>query len=81
MQLGVLVDEMLMGVFKVLQNPLEDHDANCLRDIALKLIKDSPENLNDALSLMKLAKRARPKGPLIGKKVDEWSKMLIQDKQ
>lgn len=80
-QLGVLVDEILMGVFKVLQNPLEDHDANCLRDIALKLIKDSPENLNDALSLMKLAKRARPKGPLIGKKVDEWSKMLIQDKQ
>ena len=78
-KLGILLDDTLMELLTLLKNPLQDQDACYLRDIALKIFKRSPENLNDALSLMKLAKRARPQGKFIEKKVDEWSKMLSQD--
>jgi hypothetical protein len=50
---------------------LYDTDADYLRDIALAIENGKKVQLADALRLMTLAKRARPNGPLIEKKVKE----------
>ena len=55
---------------------LEDKDADVLRDIAVKIENGDPLSLNYALALMELAKRARPDGPFINNKVQEYKKKL-----
>lgn len=54
--------------------PVVDKDAETLRDIALKLERHS---LRDAYSLMELALRIRPHGPVIYEKVAEYKKRII----
>lgn len=51
-------------------------DANKLRDIALKYDNKSKLDVSDALFLMSLAKQAKPMGPLILRKVDEYTSTL-----
>ena len=48
---------------------------NQIRDVALKIQRDpNGIELNDALSLMKVAGNLRPQGPLIHQKIREWAK-------
>lgn len=53
---------------------LEDNDADFLRDLALKLEK---EDFEKAKRLMELALIARPLGPFIQKKVDEYNEKEV----
>lgn len=51
---------------------LLDQDANILRDVALKYERGQTPTRAEALALMRLARRARPKGGLINKKIMDW---------
>jgi hypothetical protein len=51
---------------------LKDSDAEYLRDIALKIYKQSDLSKSDALQLMELAGRARPHGAFIKEKILTW---------
>lgn len=53
---------------------LVDSDANILRDVALKYETGAPITREEALALMRLAGRARPRGGHIQAKIREWSK-------
>ena len=63
----------------VVDKKLENADAEYLRDIALKIESQTPLGLQDALSLMTLAQRARPDGPQINAKVAQWQQALMTD--
>lgn len=54
---------------------LHGRDANYLRDLALRL---EAESLEDALSLMQLAQRARPSGAFIARKIEEYKSRLAR---
>lgn len=71
-QIEVLVDS-ICGHLKM---SLVDGDANYLRDIAEKIVNKREMQMDDALLLMLLAKRARPNGHYISKKVEEWSAQM-----
>ncbi|WP_418135117.1 hypothetical protein [Psychromonas sp. GE-S-Ul-11] len=53
---------------------LEDRDATVLRDIALELEKDN--KIETALVLMEMAKKIRPNGSFINKKISEYKTKL-----
>lgn len=55
---------------------LRDDDARCLRDAALGIEGKVDLKLQDSLALMKLARRARPNGPFIGQKIEEYEARL-----
>ncbi|WP_339109287.1 hypothetical protein [Thioclava sp. GXIMD4216] len=50
-----------------------------LRDMALRMHQGAAPSKQDALFLMQLALAGRPNGPLLKKKVAEWSKTLSVD--
>lgn len=56
---------------------LKDGDADYLRDIAVKIENDKELALEDCLALMKLAQRARPSGPFISWKVQDYESRLV----
>ncbi|WP_319497379.1 hypothetical protein [uncultured Cohaesibacter sp.] len=58
------------------KSALYDDDANYLRDIALKAERSEVLTAEDAVKLLTLANRARPKGPLIKRKLEEFRKKL-----
>lgn len=53
--------------------PLVDPDAMYLRDIAIKIAEGDDLTIGDATALMKLAHRARPTGPFINQKLQEYA--------
>lgn len=53
--------------------PLNDDDIDTIKDMAIFLEKIEPKR---ALKLMSIAKKLRPKGPLIRKKVKEYEKLI-----
>jgi hypothetical protein len=53
--------------------PFEDSDADILRDVALKFETGAELTREDAIALMGLALRCRPSGPLIRRKLAEWT--------
>lgn len=55
-------------------NSIKDAEINILRDVALKFESAQTLDQEEALSLMKIAARHRPNGPLIVRKIEEWSK-------
>ena len=63
----------------VVDRKLENADAEYLRDIALKIESQMSLELQDALSLMTLAQRARPDGPQINAKIAQWQHALMAD--
>lgn len=66
------LESLAEGISKQVMNV----DAIKLRDIALKYDKKSKLDVSDALYLMSLAKQAKPMGPLILRKVDEYTTTL-----
>ncbi|WP_138464233.1 hypothetical protein [Poseidonocella sp. HB161398] len=71
-----IVDQTLEAAFGLVAATLRDRDADALRDIASKIARGDGTSLEDALALMKLARRARPNGPHIARMVEEWSARL-----
>ena len=70
-------------IFKT-SDMLRDEDAEYLKNIALEIQKGklrSSLDLGHAKLLMKLAKRARPKGPLINNWLDDFEKRLGASKK
>ena len=63
------------------QSSLHDHDADTLRDIAIRLEKFGNVALKDSAALMELAKRARPSGPLINRKLEYYRKRMKEGTQ
>ena len=57
---------------------LFDHDANYLRDIALKIENKEELTIKESLQLMELAHRARPDGPGIKRKIKEYKNIVEQ---
>lgn len=55
---------------------LLNEDADILREIALKYDNNKKLTIDDAYYLMRLAKRARPNGPVISKKISDYEKLL-----
>ena len=55
------------------ENVLKGNDADVLRDCALSYQANRPLVLDEAISLMKLAARARPEGRKIQGKLAEWT--------
>ncbi len=51
---------------------LTDMDADVLRDVALNYERGQPPSHAEALALMRLARRARPRGAVIQKKIRDW---------
>jgi len=51
---------------------LNDSDADVLRDVSFKYETKKAISKAEALSLMKIAQRARPNGPFINTKISEW---------
>ncbi len=78
-QVREIVDQTLEAAFGLVADALRDGDADGLRDIASKIAARRDMPLSDALILMKLARRARPGGPHIRRKVEEWSARLKED--
>ena len=70
------IEVVVRSICKEIERRLFDGDANYLRDIADKIVGGKELRLADALDLMKLAKRARPGGEYISKRVDEWNSEL-----
>jgi hypothetical protein len=66
--------ENIMGVFceTLSERILLDQDANVLRDVALKYERGQTPTRAEALALMRLARRARPQGAVIQKKILDW---------
>lgn len=60
---------------------LLDSDADCLRDVAVKIEQGTATSLQDAAALMQLALRARPDGPFIRKKVEDYATRLAKSKE
>jgi hypothetical protein len=71
-----IIENLLDAVFTIVGLTMHDADANYLRDIAVKIEQKNEPTLQDALALMRLAKRARPNGPFICQKIDEWNLRL-----
>lgn len=60
---------------------LHDEDADALRDMALRIEQGKRLALSDALVLMALARRARPKGPFISRKLEEYRQALARPRR
>lgn len=63
------------------KSSLHDHDADTLRDIAIRLERFGSVALKDSAALMELAKRARPSGPLINRKLEYYRKKMKEGTQ
>lgn len=63
------------------QSSMHDHDADTLRDIAIRLERFGSVALKDSAALMELAKRARPSGPLINRKLEYYRKKMKESTQ
>ena len=77
------ISKGLGEIFKT-SDMLRDEDAEYLKNIALEIQKGklrSSLDLGHAKLLMKLAKRARPKGPLINNWLDDFEKRLGASKK
>jgi len=61
------------SILNLTRTSLDGEELNDLRDIALRLYDMSPALAKDALTLMRIVSRARPKGPLIQQKIEEWT--------
>jgi hypothetical protein len=72
-------DELLADVIG--NKPIEDYHADAHRDIALKYERNEPLSLQDAVYLMEVAHKLRPKGPLIKNKMDEYRKLMTEAEQ
>jgi hypothetical protein len=66
----VVKDQGIKGNDKPPTGILNDKDANLLKDIAIRLEKNSPQA---AFKLMTLARKVRPNSPVIQKKMAEYS--------
>jgi len=73
-----LVLSLLSALLQVVAFPpsLKDDDGAFLRDLALKYESQQAPSLQDAARLMELARRARPGGPFIKRKLAEYSSRL-----
>ena len=70
------LDVLIQGVSVKINHSLMDKDANDLRDMAFKIEKGEALSMEDALTLMRLAHRARPNGSVIKKKVAEYEAIV-----
>ena len=70
--------ELIADQLAAYYSPLEmkKGTVEALRDIALRIARGEELGLNDALTLMKQAQQLRPEGPVINKKVEEWTNKL-----
>lgn len=75
-QISVLAESISKQINKVHNTGLEDTDADNLRDIAMKSENKIALTLEDAHYLMSLAHKARPEGPIIKKKIQEFKRLL-----
>lgn len=57
---------------------LRQEDADMLRDLAVRMEISADFDLSDAYKLMLLARRARPDGQLILKKVEQYEHCLAE---
>lgn len=76
---GSAVEDALELGLKINANitySLTEEQVNSLRDIALRIFDHESNSIEDALVLMKIALSHRPHGPLIKKKVQQWSALL-----
>jgi hypothetical protein len=61
--------------------PSKDTMVATIRDTALKISRQEVLGLEDALELMRIAQLLRPDGPMINRKVTEWSSFLASEGQ
>ncbi len=55
---------------------IRDQDIDHLRDIAVRIEKNAELTVEHSLSIMQIAQRGRPDGPLILKKIDEYKQKI-----
>ena len=55
---------------------IRDQDIDHLRDIAVRIEKNAELTVEHSLSIMQIAQRGRPDGPLILKKIDEYNQKI-----
>ena len=81
-EVEAILENTLSALLPILQpeptSSLLGSDADHLRDIAVKIEQGTAPSLQDAAALMNLALRARPKGQLIRKKVEDYAARLKQ---
>ncbi len=71
-EVGDIVAELTEALARQQSRNLDNTDADVLRDVALKAETGERVTPAQALALMRLAKRARPDGPLIVRKLAQW---------
>ncbi|MBI1262330.1 MAG: hypothetical protein GC184_11455 [Rhizobiales bacterium] len=70
---STLLEDLMPFISLGASQRLSDRDADCLRDIALKIEAGQQLSTRDALELMQLARRARPDGALIKRKIADYA--------
>lgn len=71
-QISVLAEGISKQINRTNNAGLESNDADSLRDIALKFENKKPLTIEDAYYLMRLANKARPEGPFIKSKIEQY---------
>lgn len=71
-QISVLAEVISKQINRASNARLENNDADHLRDIALKFESKKALTIEDAYYLMGLAHKARPEGPVIKHKLDQY---------
>jgi hypothetical protein len=77
--IGQLIDHFLLDSSpstRIRKKTLTSEDGDNLRDIALKIEKKNNLSIKDAYILMELAQRAKPFGPMIRQKVNEYIRKM-----
>ncbi|MCC4288865.1 hypothetical protein [Vreelandella aquamarina] len=75
-QISVLAEGISKQINRTSNARLENNDADSLRDIALKFENKKPITIEDAYYLMSLAHKARPEGPIINKKLQDFESLV-----
>lgn len=74
------IDNLLISIYMraLISGGLRQEDADMLRDLAVRMEISADFDLSDAYKLMLLARRARPDGQLILKKVEQYEHRLAE---